>query len=288
MRTTTFGKRAFGLAATLTAGFVGASVAAQLQQQPFGQQQRPEDPLAEAKRYFAICDYDQKGWISFEEASQALLVSRDEFFNYDVDKDGAIRLEEFVARHGTIVATQGLFQPPIPAPNRRPELPAPTRVWFERFDADASGGWDPAELALAFDEVGLASAIDETLWARFDADASGVLESYEIDPVLGFTAGARLALGTTAKSLRELFGAPVPTPPGPGVVAAPTRVVGPLPVFDRLDVDGDGVCSLADLTALEFPAALPIRPQTLIAALDGNGDGVLSTTELRAAFGVED
>jgi hypothetical protein len=288
MRNLTIDQRALGFVATLAAGFVGASVASGLQQQPFGQQQRPEDPLAEAKRYFAICDYDQNGWISFEEASQALLVSRDEFFSYDVDKDGAIKLEEFVARHGTIVASQGLFHPPIPAPNRRPELPTPTRVWFERFDADSSNGWDPAELALAFDEVGLASQIDEELWARFDADASGVLESFEIEPVLGFTAGARLALGTTAKSLRELFGLPVPTPPGPGVVAGPKRLVGPLPVFDRLDVDGDGVCSLADLEVLEFPAALPIRPQTLIAALDGDGDGLLSSAELRAAFGVSD
>lgn len=288
MHTTLLGRRGLGLLATLTAGFVGASVAAQLQQQPFGQQKRPEDPLAEAKRYFAICDYNQNGWISFEEASQALLVSRDEYFAYDVDKDGAIRLEEFVARHGTIVDTQGLFQPPIPAPNRRPVLPTPTRVWFERFDADASGGWDPAELTLAFDEVGLASEIDDDLWARFDADESGVLEAFEIEPVLGYTAGARLALGTTAKSLRELFGVPVPVSSGPGVVEGPTRLVGPLPVFDRLDVDGDGVCSLADLEALEFPAALPIRPQTLIAALDGNGDGVLESSELRAAFGISD
>jgi hypothetical protein len=250
-------------------------------------QQSTQDPLAEAKRYFEISDYDGSGWISSEEAGQALLASRDEFFRYDVDKDGGISLTEFVARHTTIVKTQGLFQPPIPAPNRRPELPPPTRVWFERFDADRNGGWDPAELALALDEFALAGAVDDTLWARFDADGSGALEDFEIDAVMAFTASARLALGTTAGNLRELFGVPVPNPSGPGVVPGPARLLGPLPFLERLDVDGDGTCSLSDLEALEFPAALPVRAQTLVAALDANGDGVLGEDELRAAFALD-
>lgn len=237
-----------------------------------------------ARRYFGIADYDSGGWVSFAEASQSLLISREEFRRYDIDQDGGIDRTEFEARYRRIVETQGIFQPPIPAPKRALNLPTPTLSWFQRFDSDGSGSWDLAELSLALEDRDLSQLATAENFTLVDADRSGRLEAPEINAVLQLVTLSGGGLRARASSVRELFGKALPTPVGPGVVPSPARLPGPLPVFERLDVNGDGVCSDVDLRELAFPAALPIRPQALLAALDRDGDGALSAAEFQRAL----
>ncbi|MEZ5979430.1 MAG: hypothetical protein R3F34_14590 [Planctomycetota bacterium] len=245
-----------------------------------------EDAASLARRYFAIADWDSNGWISLKEAGESLLASRDEFFKYDLDRDGGIDPAEFEARVRTIVETRGFFLPPIPAPRGGRELPAPTKIWFDRFDGDRSGTWDITELSAALAERDATMRVDDVLWKRLDADGSGRIEPSEMEGVLAIT-NSSAPTTTGATTIRELFGVPILPPPGPGVVPGPPRFAGPLPFFDRLDVDGNGSCDMRDLETLAFPAALPIRPQTLVTALDLDGDGKLDRHEIDVALGAE-
>lgn len=243
-----------------------------------------ETESEKAARYFATADYDASGWISIQEAGQSLLISREEFYSYDVDKDGGIDASEFESRYRSLLETQGFFDPPIPAPSSTAELPTPLRIWFQRFDRDASGDWDLLELSNALEERGVAELANAQSFNLVDADGSGTLDPTEVEAVLDLVALTGTLSLAPAQSIRELFGQPLPVPIGPGVVPSPNRIPGPLPVFDRLDVDGDGTCTRRDLRELAFPAALPIRPETLLAALDRDGDGRLSKAEFDRAL----
>jgi len=64
----------------------------------------------------------------------------------------------------------------------------------------------------------------------------------------------------------------------------PPLTLGPLPHFHRLDLDRDGGISLEDLTELQTPIQISVRPSTVINVLDRDGDGKLSAAELRAAL----
>jgi hypothetical protein len=65
----------------------------------------------------------------------------------------------------------------------------------------------------------------------------------------------------------------------------PPRIAGPITPFRRLDLNGDGGISLADLEALQRPMRTNIRISPILHALDANGDGSLDRAELRAALG---
>lgn len=243
-----------------------------------------ETEAERAQRYFATADYDGSGWISIEEAGQSLLISREEFYRYDANKDGGIDSPEFESRYRTLVETQGFFDPPIPPPTSAQALPTPLRIWFQRFDRDGSGDWDLLELTNALEERGVADLANAQSFALVDADGSGRLDTVEVQAVLDLVAITGTLALVPATSIRELFGTPLDKPIGPGIVPSPDRIPGPLPIFDRLDVDGDGACSRRDLRELAFPAALPIRPETLLAALDLDGDGRLTKDEFDRAL----
>ena len=62
------------------------------------------------------------------------------------------------------------------------------------------------------------------------------------------------------------------------------RITVPTVHFSRLDQDGDGHISAADLIVLQSPIHLSVRANAILAAFDLDGDGTLSADEFQAAF----
>lgn len=82
----------------------------------------------------------------------------------------------------------------------------------------------------------------------------------------------------------ELFGAAEPRPNQEEIVPRPPLIRGPVPVFRRLDLDGNGAISEEDLKELLRPLQVTVRPRAVIASIDTNGDGVVDEGELRASM----
>ena len=70
-----------------------------------------------------------------------------------------------------------------------------------------------------------------------------------------------------------------------GVSRVSPEIIGPVTHFRRLDLDDDGLVSIEDLRRLQAPLQLPVRAAAVLAALDLDGDGVLSLAEFSAALG---
>jgi Ca2+-binding EF-hand superfamily protein len=60
--------------------------------------------------------------------------------------------------------------------------------------------------------------------------------------------------------------------------------VGPVPVFHRLDLQGNGRITAADLLDLQHPIESSVRIQAVVAALDTNGDGAIDPAEFQACL----
>jgi Ca2+-binding EF-hand superfamily protein len=87
-----------------------------------------------------------------------------------------------------------------------------------------------------------------------------------------------------ARSVEELFGHIVDRESSPDAQPRPPRILGPVPVFRRLDFDDDGLISVQDLMDLARPLSHPVRVRALIADLDQDGDGGVSREEFRRAM----
>ncbi len=255
----------------------------------------PRDPAQrEAQRirdYFQIADYDGSGWLSFEEASEALGIDRDGFRLFDRDRDGRISFEEFTARYREVVERGGLFAEPRPQ-SLRPIPPLRTAEQLRAaYDLDLNGALDETELGLLLDDYRITSLTPRLVLSTLDRDGTGRLELPEIAQLAELLRALRREQElfgeegrAAAPSLHELFGKRLGRPTGPGHVPSPPRIAGPVHPFARLDLDADGAIDLADLDALEFPLTLPVRAASVLASLDLNGDGRLDLEELRLAF----
>ena len=87
-----------------------------------------------------------------------------------------------------------------------------------------------------------------------------------------------------AKNVVELFGKAQARPAGVSTSAAPPQIVGPVPHFRRLDLDGDGFISQEDLRVLQGSTTMGARIATVIASLDADEDGRISEREFTAAL----
>jgi Ca2+-binding EF-hand superfamily protein len=242
------------------------------------------------REYFETADYDKGGWISFREAEASMLLDREEFSRYDADGDGRIDSEEFAARYRLTVEQIGGFQPPIPDNTDTTAPPRGAEELRNTYDVDLNGSLDMNELGTLIADYQIPDLTAALAMNQLDRSGNGRLELIELEFVATLldalrTASVNILPTTGATTLEGLFGVPIDRPERPGQVTRPPRIGGPIQPFARLDLDRDEAITVDDLTTLEFPMALPVRPATVIASLDTNGDGQLDRAEFRAAMG---
>lgn len=242
--------------------------------------------LSRPDRYFAICDYDASGWISYSEANASLGIDRDGWKAYDEDKDGRIIASEFRQRYEAILASGGAFLPPRPKAEAREAIPERADQALETYDKNKDGGLDTGELETLLVEVGAVRLEAETSIEQFDRDLTRKLESAEIEDLLTLLKPATgTSKGPRPRTIDELFGKLLPRKIQEGSTPQPVRITAPVRSFRRLDIDADGRISLEDLAELQRPLVLPVRARAVLAALDTDGDGVLDEPEFRASMG---
>ena len=241
--------------------------------------------LSRADRYFAICDYDANGWISYAEASASLGIDRTGWKAYDEDRDGRIIASEFRRRYEAILASGGAFPPPRPRADAKEAIPERADQALETYDKNRDGGLDLGELEVMLVQVGAVRMEAETSLEQFDRDLTRKLESSEIEDLLSLLKPTNTATkGPRPRTIDELFGKLVPRKLQEGSTPQPVRVTPPVRSFRRLDIDANGVISLEDLAELQRPLVLPVRTPAVLAALDTDGDGALDENEFRASM----
>lgn len=259
------------------------------------QESGPPRPLVTPKAidqeqaFFEQCDRDQGGWISFVEAREALGISRDEFFAFDLDRDARINREEWGQRYRTVLERTGGFPTPKVAAGTGAAPPRSAEQLRNAFDTDFDGGLGPSELAQFLRDYPVPSLTPELILLQLDQNGDQRLDLGEVVVLAALLDTFRQQLGPAAlrperaSSVLELFGQPEER--GSNALPEPPRLAGPLPVFERLDVNHDGFLTEKDLFELQYPLTLPVRGPAVIAALDQDGDGRLSLAEFEAALG---
>jgi hypothetical protein len=252
---------------------------------PQGKRVGKSTELTRAQKYFATCDYDASGYLSYSEANASLGIDRDGWKAYDADNDGRIVEKEFERRYEEILATGGAFLPPKPKADARVEIPERAEDALASYDKSRDGGLDMAEIDHFLAEVGAMRIEAETAIDQFDRDLTKKLEAPELEDLLDLLRPKKGgSKDPRPKSIDELFGKLVPRTIQQGSTPQPVRITPPVLTFRRLDIDADGGISLEDLAELQRPLVLPVRARAVLAALDGNGDGNLDESEFRAAM----
>jgi hypothetical protein len=250
-------------------------------------EKKPEAPPAEedvAKQYFTTADYDANGWITISEAKASLALDRRTFALFDEDGDGRIGLGEFRERYEKIVKSGGAFSAPVPKSGARSSVTKSPAELALRFDKDGDEALDRNELRSFLEE--LHSRLDpDVILSNFDRDGSRRLAKGELADLAAFLDPARRAHPQPrAASIEELFGKPIPREERKGATLLAPWILGPVPVFRRLDLDGDGRITAEDLLALQRPIQLPVRLAAVLATLDTNGDGGIDSAEFDASM----
>jgi Ca2+-binding EF-hand superfamily protein len=250
-----------------------------------GKGDKPSTELTRVQKYFATCDYDASGYLTFSEANASLGIDRDGWKAYDEDNDGRISEKEFSRRYEAILATGGAFNPPTPKADARASIPERAEDALASYDKNRDKGLDMGEIDFLLVEIGAIRMEAETSIDQFDRDLTRKLEVPELEDLLALLRPDKAkSKGPRPRSLNELFGKLVPRTLQEGSTPQPVRITPPVLTFRRLDIDADGGISLEDLSELQRPLVLPVRAGAVLAALDANGDGTVDETEFRAAM----
>ncbi len=241
------------------------------------------------EEYFAICDHDGDGWISFREASESLRVDRKGFAQFDTDQDGRITREEFGERYREIVATAGGFRPPQ-EPQERKLVPRRNPEQLRNaYDRDGDRALDLDELQGLLEDYDRGELPVDVVMDKLDSDGNGRLELGEMELMsrllsITWEEASEDDSFELVPSVEALYGQAIPREDSFNAQPLPPFIPGPVPHFRRLDLDDDGFISTEDLVNLQRPVQLPIRAHAVVSALDTNADGVVDRRELRASM----
>lgn len=248
--------------------------------------------LEVVRSYFAICDRDANGWVSYREARDSLEIDRLAFARLDRDRDGRVDFEEFRAHYAAVAERLGA----LPIPRREEEigrdLPRQPSQILAAYDADGSGALEESELSALIRDYGRAKLPVETALQNLDQDGDARLRGNELEllsrllATLHVIGGRREPQVEPPRSIDELFGTVVPRALAVDAPTRPPLIVGPVSHFRRLDLDGDGHVELRDLEDLMRPRSSPVSLAALFATLDANEDGLLDRSELADVLGM--
>ena len=239
--------------------------------------------------FFRTADYDDSGWISYEEAVEALLLpDRRAYQLYDTNADLRISTEEFRERYLESIRRTGDYRPPVPKATGGVAPPRTAEQLRNRFDRDLDVRLNSEELKTLVQEYDLPEAEAGPILARLDANQDGFLDQTELvglSQTIEFFKDLPSGVfeENRPESLEELYGERIKRESTRGL-SEPPQIRGPVRPYYRLDADGDEDIDSQDLFDLQFPLTLPVRANSVLAALDTNGNGSLDRAEFRAAM----
>lgn len=234
--------------------------------------------------YFATCDYDGDGWISYSEAQKSMNADRTTFAVFDVDRDGRITEEEFKKRYDAIIARGGAFAPPVAKLDTRRMPKRTAEELLDAFDRNKDLGLDDVEMTRALEEYGAHGVDAKLILEKLDKDLTKKLELAELPDFLEILSPTPAHTTKKVKSIAELFDRVEPRESKTDATPQPAHILGPVSTFRRLDFDHSGGISVQDLTDLQRPLQLSVRTSAVVATLDTDGDGEISEVEFRAAL----
>ncbi len=244
------------------------------------------------RSYFAACDQDGNGWISFRESHDSLELDRVGYARLDTDRDGRVVLEEFSVHLAQLADRVGSLPLPRVAQDQARDVPRKPTLILAAYDRGGDGALEEAELSKLLEDYRRARPGALILLDRLDQDGDRRLRGSEIELLARLLASLHVIdaedsrPASPPRSVDELFGAVIPRSKGLDALPEPALIVGPVSHFRRLDLDGDGGIELRDLLELMRPRSAAISLAALFAALDGNEDGLVDQGELSRALGM--
>ena len=246
------------------------------------------------EEWFSLADYNGTSWISFREARAALELERERFAFYDSDRDGRLRVDEFERYYADSMRLGGAFMPPKPPPGPlRPPQRTPEQL-RNAYDNDLDGAISLFELGRMLIDYGRVELDAGDVLRLMDADRNEVIGVDELTALSGIlhpvvppsdvVSGEAGLAAEGPKTILDLFGAVELRGTEIGGTPYPPRIVGPVPIFRRLDLDQDGFITTIDLSELLRPIQIGFRPHAVLGTLDLDGDGRLSPAEFERAM----
>lgn len=255
---------------------------------------RPQDALDREllRTYFATCDTDGNGWLSYRECRNSLSLDRAGFASFDQDVDYRISTSEFESNYSEVASRAGALLVPVAGSAPKLALPRMPKQLLVAYDRDGDGALQPSELMLLFEEYGREDLPVETAMDNLDDNGDNGLSGAELERASRLLASL-YAVGlpsdeprTVFSSLDQLFGRTIERPAAIDASRQPPLIVGPVLPFRRLDLDADGGIELDDLYRLMTPVTPGFSIGAIHAGLDPNEDGRIDRAELALALGL--
>jgi Ca2+-binding EF-hand superfamily protein len=254
----------------------------------------PQDALDREllRSYFATCDSDGNGWLSYRECRDSLALDRAGFSAFDRDGDYRVSTDEFEANYAEVTQRVGSLLIPVAAKAPKLDLPRGPKQLLAAYDRNGDAALQPSELMLLFEEYGREDLPVETAMANLDENGDKGLSGTELERASRLLSSLYAAgrpsgePATVYSSIDQLFGRTIERPPAIDASRQPPLILGPVLPFRRLDLDADGGIELDDLYRLMTPITPSFSIGAIHAGLDPNEDGRIDREELAAALGL--